>query len=69
LAIYRGLRKGELFGLEWRDVGLSKDRGMITVRDTKNHETRYVPMNKKVGQAIESHSKRIVDDFLSPHLV
>jgi len=33
---------------------------MITVSDTKNNETRYIPMNDIVREALQRHPKRIM---------
>lgn len=67
LAIYTGMRRGELFRLEWRDASFDKgEKGMITVRDTKNYETRYVPMNDIVREVLQKHPKRIVDGKVCP---
>jgi integrase len=56
VAVNTGMRWGELMALEWRDVGF--DRGFITVRDPKNRETRHVPMNAAVREALELHRRR-----------
>ncbi len=41
--------------LEWRDIDF--ERTLITVRDSKNNETRYVRMNTAVSQTLESHQR------------
>lgn len=64
LAIHTGLRRGELFRLEWRDINF--ETGLITVRDTKNHETRYVPMNRLVREALQRQPRRIVKQKVCP---
>ena len=70
LGIYTGLRKGEMFRLEWKDVSFRKgQKGVITVRDTKNHETRYIPMNDIVSAALDAHPKRIVDGKVCTHVL
>jgi integrase len=48
LAIYTGMRQGEIMGLTWDVVDL--DQGRITLFDTKNGEIRVVPL---VGIALE----------------
>ncbi|MBF0190709.1 MAG: site-specific integrase [Magnetococcales bacterium] len=48
VAISTGARRGEILGLTWREVDLTGSR--ITLLDTKNGETRVVPL---VGVALE----------------
>ena len=49
LAISTGARAGELTGLKWGDVDL--DRGVATLRNTKNGDMRAMPIK---GSALES---------------
>ncbi len=66
VAVNTGLRLGEILRLEWRDVDLEKR--MITVRETKNHETRYVPMNEAVYQVLSRHPHVITGGKESSHV-
>lgn len=56
VAVNTGMRWGELMALEWWDVDF--ERGFITVRDPKNRETRHVPMNAAVREALELHRRK-----------
>ncbi|MFA5159820.1 MAG: tyrosine-type recombinase/integrase [Candidatus Omnitrophota bacterium] len=49
-AVNTGMRLGEIQGLKWEDVDFA--RGFITLRETKNGETRYVPMNRTVREML-----------------
>lgn len=53
LALATGMRKGEILGLTWSDVDLK--RGMVVLRDTKNGDTRPVPL---VG-----HAKKVMMEW------
>jgi len=48
VALFTGMRKGEILSLRWADVDL--DVGRVTLRETKNGETRTIPL---VGSALE----------------
>ncbi len=67
VAVHTGMRRGEIFGLEWRDVAFDKgENGLITVRKPKNDDTRYIPMNQAVREALSGYPKRIVAGKLCP---
>jgi integrase len=53
VAIHTGLRWGEIRRLEWRDVDF--ENRVLTVRDTKNADTRFVPMGEDVIKCLEEH--------------
>lgn len=50
LALFTGMRRGEIFGLKWHDVDFK--RNIITLLDTKNGDRREVPMNEQVKTAL-----------------
>jgi len=54
-ALNTGMRKGEILNLKWSKVDFKN--GNITVEDTKNGETRIVPMNKKLTETLEGAKK------------
>jgi site-specific recombinase XerD len=67
LALNTGMRRGELFSLEWRDVDANKGQnGIITLRDTKNNETRHIPMNNRVREVLANHPRRIINGKKCP---
>ena len=63
LALSTGGRKNELLSLEWRDVDLK--RNILTFRETKNGETRAVPLTGYALEVLKSHAKvRRIDTAL-----
>ena len=49
-AVYTGIRQGKLFELKWSDIDFRNS--LITIENSKSGETRQVPMNSKVQQAL-----------------
>jgi integrase len=52
LAVETAMRQGELLGLKWSDIDLS--RKMAMTRETKNGEDRAVPLMKRAVEIIQS---------------
>ncbi len=44
IALNTGMRRGGMYGLEWRDVDF--EHRLVTERLSKNSKTRYVPLNE-----------------------
>lgn len=55
IALGTGMRKGEQYGLRWRDVDFKA--GVITLRDTKNGQSRLVYMIDDVVTALRTVEK------------
>jgi integrase len=55
LALNTGLRRGELFGLEWQNVHLSDENPRLAVESstTKTRKLRHVPLNSIAKEALE----------------
>jgi site-specific recombinase XerD len=67
VAVHTGMRRGELFKLDWSDVKFDDSgRGQIRIRDSKNHDTRHIPMNTVVVSALKSHPRRVSKGILCP---
>ncbi len=62
LALNTGMRKGEVFRLQWRDVNLK--RGIIKIRDSKDGKDAYIPINRTVQDLLDDLPK--FDD--NPHV-
>lgn len=65
MALHTGMRRGEIFGLQWFDVDLNK--GVLNVRQTKSGKDRLVPVNSVVRELLESLPKSSGYVFPSPH--
>ena len=64
LSLHCGLRAGELFSLEWRDVDLNK--GILTLRDTKNGKTRAAYLTKDAKAVLQARAGTNDRGFVFP---
>lgn len=56
LALHTGLRLGEMYGLTWENVNIS--RRVLTIPRSKNGEVRHVPLNTAALAALAELRKR-----------
>jgi integrase len=56
LALFSGMRRGELFNLQWRDIDL--ERGFLTIRDPKGVRDQIIPINETT-RAVLSDQKQV----------
>lgn len=54
-ALYTGMRRGEMFKLEWSDLDF--ERGFIRLRDPKGGKDQTIPMNAQARKLLESMPK------------
>jgi len=55
MALYTGMRRGEIFKLKWHDVDF--DRGFIHLVDPKGGPAQKVPLNDAARELLQSHPK------------
>jgi len=66
-AVYAGLRREELFHLRWEDIHWKAGESNVVSRQehhTKNYESRRIPMNEALMEALRRHPRRLD----SPHV-
>jgi integrase len=64
LALYTGMRRGELFKLKWEDVDF--ERGFISIRDPKGGVDQKIPLNDAARQVLTNHPREEKDVFVFP---
>ena len=63
MALFTGMRRGELIKLEWTDIDF--DRGFITIRhDPKGHVSQKIPLNDQAREVLANHPKKADHVFL-----
>ena len=62
IALHTGMRSGEIRNLQWRDLDF--DTGFLIVRDSKNGETRHVPMDSTVVALLRDWTRTEGSDFV-----
>jgi len=56
VAVHTGMRKSELFKLKWKYVDL--ENRQLTIKHTKHHQNRYIPLNDDVVGVLYSLRRR-----------
>ena len=55
LALFTGMRRGELFKLKWKDINF--ERGFLNIRDPKGGPDQKIPLNEPAEKLLTSHEK------------
>lgn len=55
MALYCGMRRGEMFRLKWTDIDFEK--GFIHIREPKGGVDQKIPLNNSAKQVLESHPR------------
>ena len=55
MALYTGMRRGELFKLKWSNIDY--ERGFISIEDPKGGLDQKIPINNSVIALLKSHPK------------
>ncbi|CAK8719747.1 MAG: Site-specific recombinase XerD [Candidatus Electronema aureum] len=56
LALYTGMRRGELFKLAWNDIDF--ERGFIHIREPKGGKSQKIPLNSSARKLLQSIPKQ-----------
>jgi integrase len=64
LALYTGMRRGELLRLTWDAVDF--ERGFITIRDPKGGRDQTIPLNNSARAILESHPRIDGESWIFP---
>lgn len=51
IALYTGMRRGEMFNLKWDDIDF--ERGIVFLRDQKSRESQKIPLNDAAVQVFK----------------
>lgn len=55
MALFTGMRRGELFRLQWKDINF--DRGFISIRNPKGGEDQEIPLNDTARNILKTHPR------------
>lgn len=62
ISLQTGARAGEIFNIKGNDVDFQN--GLITLRDTKNTETRYAPMTTDVKKILKNRMPENLNNYI-----
>lgn len=62
MALFTGMRRGEMFKLKWKDVDF--ERGFIYIRDSKGGPDQIVPLNEPARILLKGHMR--ISQFVFP---
>jgi integrase len=55
LALFTGMRRGELFKLKWEDLDF--ERSLIHIREPKGGKDEVIPMNQEAREVLKAHPR------------
>ncbi len=58
LAMHTGMRRGEIFNLEWQDINFLSKTVTINGNKAKSGQTRHIPLNKIIIEVMEDWKKQ-----------
>jgi len=64
LALFTGMRRGEIFKLKWNDIDF--ERGFITLRDPKGGKDQVIPLNDAARDVFQNHARTPGSDYVFP---
>ena len=68
LALNTGMRRGELFHLQWTDVELRAGWLTISGRTSKNKQTRRLPLNREALSVLKNWSMQSATNTANPYV-
>jgi integrase len=64
MALFTGMRRGELFKLKWDDIDF--ERGFIHIRAPKGGKDQAIPMNQAAREILDTHPRNFDSPFVFP---
>ncbi len=55
MALFTGMRRGEMFKLKWKDIDFN--RGFINIKDPKGGPDQKIPLNDAARELLKSHPR------------
>lgn len=64
LALFTGMRRGEMFKLKWDDIDFQ--RGFIAIKNPKGGVSQKIPLNEQARAVLENHPRTAANVFVRP---